>query len=140
MAAANSRPRRPKEEHAKPAETQRRITVIQNMMTTGQWISGHSHNELAGKWNVSTSRVGQLAAEASRNLGELVGTNDDLLNQLRGMFQTIAKISISKADMTSALKAGEHLLKVALRDRSAEDQAKAERTMIEFLDPDGERV
>lgn len=51
---------------AKPDDTRSRVDLVIAMMENGKWVRGRSIDELASKWNLSRSRVEQIAAEASR--------------------------------------------------------------------------
>jgi hypothetical protein len=52
---------------ATPDETKARLSVIKAMMTDGKWLGRSSVFQLASDWEISVSRVEQLAAEAKRN-------------------------------------------------------------------------
>lgn len=58
---------------AKPEETRARVAHIVGMMQQGQWKGRSSVYDLASLWEVSVSRIEQLAAEAKRNGGHQDG-------------------------------------------------------------------
>jgi len=53
---------------AKKTETEGRIDRILDLMTSGTWIAGRSHRQLAVEWGITVTTVERLAAEASRVL------------------------------------------------------------------------
>lgn len=130
--------RKSREEHTSPAETQRRVQHIMRMMATGQWITGHSHLELAEKWGISASRVANLAGEASRWLVDHGSSDAELIAMMKSTLATITKICMSKGDMRLAIEAVKPMAQLVNAANS--ERQSAEKAMIEFLDPDGERV
>lgn len=55
---------------AKPEDTRARVEFVIKMMKNGEWVRGRSTEDLAARWNVSKSRVEQIAAEAARRVNE----------------------------------------------------------------------
>lgn len=51
---------------ATPQETRSRVEAIAQLMRDNMWYGGASVVQLASDWNLSVSRVEQLAAEARR--------------------------------------------------------------------------
>jgi hypothetical protein len=46
--------------------TERRIELIRDMMDAGAWLQRASERMLAAKWNLSRSRIAEIAADANR--------------------------------------------------------------------------
>lgn len=66
------------------AVTANRIRAISDLMSTGLWRPGSSGEALAAEWGISVSRVGNLAAEAWRNVCAASDDAEKLRPQLAG--------------------------------------------------------
>ena len=63
--------------------TAERVALIHDLMLSGQWITRVTERYLANQWGVSTSRVRQLSAEASRLVRRELGADE--IEQRRNM-------------------------------------------------------
>lgn len=137
---SRARKRRSRDENCEPSETQRRVHHIMRMMSTGQWITGHSHMELADKWGISPSRVANIAGEASRWLVDKTQSDEELLAMCKATLATITKVSMSRGEMRTATEAIKPLLQSVMAKTATQGRSETERAILEFLGPDGERV
>lgn len=93
--------------------TEERVDIIEELMSTGRWVTRTTERKLAAAWGVSRSRIRQLSAEASRRIRSTV-SDDERLERLRmglGYLDRIKAMALSGTGK-KALVAGINAVKL----------------------------
>jgi hypothetical protein len=76
-----------------------RIDEILDLMVSGKWKTGATHRELAARWNLSISRVEELATEGNRVLRRLVradGSKETLLARTLCTIDALGEVALNR--------------------------------------------
>jgi hypothetical protein len=85
--------------------TDQRISKVVDLMVANEWVTGRTGKTLAAEWGVSSSRVKQIAAEASRIVRRAVGDPKDIKKLLLSGLHQVVERTLHKGEFRTMVEA-----------------------------------